>query len=334
MQALFRQELCIPGFVEKADARTGARIRMHLLATASIDRVMRRSASDKATGYWEGVSAQHNVCPVRSETIQPEPTGLPPPPPPPSPIQPFTLTKRRAKLTLKGARLTASTLLLFAAILLAASMALSWWGASASGGGHATVLGFLPGADYRAQTGSNLSYPSYVSAGLVHVGQLYEAVLAVGVVATVAGARRHAVELPRRAQRLQDPKIPADHFPLRIHRLCRRRSPPRSRGGRATRGIQRGQHFRLRGRGLWREPESVHLLLEFDIDRGRDRELGGRCGMVSFGHRRGSSLGRAPHPLEQAKNAVTLGTRRPRIGPGEPRPHRPTECSSSSPVVF
>ncbi len=119
--------------------------------------------------------------------MQPEPTSLPPPSSPPSPIQPFTLTKRRAKLTLKGARLTASTLLLFAAILLAASMALSWWGASASGGGHATVLGFLPGADYRAQTGSNLSYPSYVSAGLVHVGQLYEAVLAVGVVATVAG---------------------------------------------------------------------------------------------------------------------------------------------------
>ncbi|MCI4373009.1 MAG: hypothetical protein L3K02_05145 [Thermoplasmata archaeon] len=89
---------------------------------------------------------------------------------------------------MKGTRLTASTLLLIATLLLAASMAVSWWGASISGGGHATVIGFAPGSSYNAQGGFNGTVQqTYISAGLVHVGELYEAVLGIGLVATIAG---------------------------------------------------------------------------------------------------------------------------------------------------
>jgi hypothetical protein len=87
----------------------------------------------------------------------------------------------------KGARITASTLILIAAVALVVSMGVSWWGASATGGGHAVVLGFFPGSHYEEQTNFNSSTPSYVSSGLVHVGELYEAVLGVAVVATLAG---------------------------------------------------------------------------------------------------------------------------------------------------
>ncbi len=81
----------------------------------------------------------------------------------------------------------ASILLLLSSILLAASMGVSWWGASSSGGGHATVVSFLPGSQFLLQTGSNITTATYVSAGLLHVGQLYEAVLAIGLIATIAG---------------------------------------------------------------------------------------------------------------------------------------------------
>ncbi len=91
------------------------------------------------------------------------------------------------KLSVKGTRLTASTLVLIASIMLAASMGVSWWGASESGGGHARVLGFEPGSAYSDQNGSLSTSQTYISAGLVHVGQLYEAILGIGLLATLAG---------------------------------------------------------------------------------------------------------------------------------------------------
>jgi hypothetical protein len=94
---------------------------------------------------------------------------------------------RRPKLGLKGTRLTASTLILFASIMLAASMGVSWWGASVSGGGHALVLGFMPGSSYFSENGSTTASQTYVSDGLVHVGQLYEAILGLGLLAMLAG---------------------------------------------------------------------------------------------------------------------------------------------------
>jgi uncharacterized membrane protein len=94
----------------------------------------------------------------------------------------------RPKLSVKGTRLTASTLILIATLLLGASMGVSWWGASVSGGGHALVLGFDPGSSYTVQSQSNTTTQyTYISAGLVHVGQVYEAVLGIGVVAALAG---------------------------------------------------------------------------------------------------------------------------------------------------
>jgi hypothetical protein len=110
--------------------------------------------------------------------------------PPPQPAPSAAMANLRQfvpKLTPKGTRLWASTLMLVAALLLAVSLGVSWWGASASGGGHATVLGFLPGASYQLEAGANSSTQSYVAAGLVHVGQLYEAILAVGVLAVLVG---------------------------------------------------------------------------------------------------------------------------------------------------
>jgi hypothetical protein len=108
---------------------------------------------------------------------------------PPSMSPPPLVTRPpRPKLSVKGTRLTASTLLLIATILLAVSMGVSWWGASISGGGRGSVIGFEPGASYTVQGGFNgTTQFAYISAGLVHVGQLYEAVLGIGIVAAVAG---------------------------------------------------------------------------------------------------------------------------------------------------
>lgn len=118
----------------------------------------------------------------------PAPSTLPPPPPPPAaPLRQFTLTSARRRLSVKGSRLLASTLLLFSSILLAVSMGVSWWSASSSGGGKASVVSFLPGSQYWAETAGTASTPSYLSAGLLHVGQLYEAVLVIGIVAIIAG---------------------------------------------------------------------------------------------------------------------------------------------------
>jgi hypothetical protein len=94
---------------------------------------------------------------------------------------------RRPKLSVKSTRLSASTLILIASIMLAVSMGVSWWGASVSGGGHARVLGFQPGSSYLEENGSLTASQTYISAGLVHVGQLYEAILGIGVLATLAG---------------------------------------------------------------------------------------------------------------------------------------------------
>lgn len=95
------------------------------------------------------------------------------------------------KHTIKGTRLTASTLLLIASIVLAVSMAVSWWGASLTGGGTAGTIGLLPGSSYAVSgnfgSGGLAGSTTYTSAGLIHVGQLYEAVLGVGLLATLVG---------------------------------------------------------------------------------------------------------------------------------------------------
>jgi hypothetical protein len=84
-------------------------------------------------------------------------------------------------------RLSASTLLLIASILLAVSMGVAWWGASVSGGGNAVTLGFLPGSSYTGTSGSTTATTTYTSANLIHVGQLYEAILGVGLLAALTG---------------------------------------------------------------------------------------------------------------------------------------------------
>jgi hypothetical protein len=111
-------------------------------------------------------------------------------PSPAAPLKPFVVKPARPKMTPRGTRLTASTLVLIAAIVLAVSMAVSWWGASSTGGGPSLEVGFLPGSSYTfsssmgtGTSGSQL----YSNAGLVHVGHLYQAVLGVLVVAALAG---------------------------------------------------------------------------------------------------------------------------------------------------
>jgi hypothetical protein len=117
--------------------------------------------------------------------------GTPPPPPPPGPVTPYVLRPPRPKRPVKTIRITASTLVLLAAILLAVSMGVSWWGASEEGGGVSGVYSFLPGTSYQATgnfgAGEVTNLATYAGSGLVHVGQLYEAVLGVGLMATLAG---------------------------------------------------------------------------------------------------------------------------------------------------
>ncbi len=111
-------------------------------------------------------------------------------PPPPPPIQPYVLKPPRPKMSARATRLTASTLLLIASIVLAVSMAVSWWGASTTGAGASLEVGFLPGSSYffsSSAGGGTSGTQLYTNAGLVHVGHLYEAVLGVLVLATLAG---------------------------------------------------------------------------------------------------------------------------------------------------
>jgi hypothetical protein len=111
-------------------------------------------------------------------------TSAPPPPPPPAtyPSSPSPL-----KLSTKGTRLSASTLMLIAAILLAVSMGVSWWGASVTGAGPSVTLGLMPGSSYTGTSGSTTTTTTYASSTLIHVGQLYEAILGVGLLAVFAG---------------------------------------------------------------------------------------------------------------------------------------------------
>lgn len=90
-----------------------------------------------------------------------------------------------------GKRLTAATLILVAAILLAVSMGLSWWGATITGNGESISLYFNPGSSYSGSGNTGAGFFSgsatYASAGLGHVGQLYNALFGVGLLAAIAG---------------------------------------------------------------------------------------------------------------------------------------------------
>jgi len=83
----------------------------------------------------------------------------------------------------KGKMLSASTLLLIAAVLLSVSLGLSWWGASVTEGGGTATLSFLPGSSYTGSgdlgNGSYSGSATYASAGLIQVGNLYEAIFGV-----------------------------------------------------------------------------------------------------------------------------------------------------------
>jgi hypothetical protein len=113
-----------------------------------------------------------------------------PPTTPPASASPYPWAPAPPARGAKGKRVTASTLLLIAAILLAVSMGISWWSISGSGGGSSGTVNLLPGGSYSttgtfggaAGTGST----TYSSVGLVKVGQLYETVLGVGLLATFA----------------------------------------------------------------------------------------------------------------------------------------------------
>ncbi len=118
------------------------------------------------------------------------PTAQPPPPAPP-PAPPAGAGLLRLGRSAKGTRLSASALLLLSIIVLAVSLTVPWWGASLSGGGTSGTIGFVPGSSYFVTgtfgTGAAAGTYAYSSTGLLHVGELYEAVLGVGLLAILAG---------------------------------------------------------------------------------------------------------------------------------------------------
>lgn len=128
------------------------------------------------------------VVGVSSSSSLPPAQSVPSPPPP---MKPFLLHPPRRKFTTKQRRLLASTLVLVASIVLAVSMAVSWWGASSIGHGASEVIGFLPGSSYSFSTsgaaGATAGSQAYAAEGLIHIGQLYEAVLGLVLLASLAG---------------------------------------------------------------------------------------------------------------------------------------------------
>jgi hypothetical protein len=117
--------------------------------------------------------------------------GTPPPPPPPAPVTPYVLKPPRPKRSPRTVRSIAATFLLFGAVLVAVSMGVSWWGYSEQGKGISGTESFYPGNSYYElgtfPSGAVNSWQTYTTSGLLHVGQLYEAVLAVGILAALLG---------------------------------------------------------------------------------------------------------------------------------------------------
>ncbi len=119
------------------------------------------------------------------------PPSTEPPSTSPSEYRPPLVTrlspvKRRASA--RRLRLTASTLLLIGSIVLVVSMAVSWWGFSSTGAGASETIQFYPGSTYwTASSAAGTVSALYTTGGLVHVGQLYEAILGLGVTAAIAG---------------------------------------------------------------------------------------------------------------------------------------------------
>jgi hypothetical protein len=113
----------------------------------------------------------------------PQVTTLPPPPPPQTAPQHWA--PRKMSWSPKRTTQTVSALVLIAAVALFVSMALSWFGASVEGHGRAAVMSYYPGnqAMMQGANGTGSSWATYVSLGLIHVGELYQALLVVGLLA-------------------------------------------------------------------------------------------------------------------------------------------------------
>ncbi len=67
-------------------------------------------------------------------------------------------------------------------------MGVSWWGFSATGNGAGEVIQFYPGSTFWTTTSTaGTSSALYAASQFVHVGQLYEAILGIGILAAIAG---------------------------------------------------------------------------------------------------------------------------------------------------
>jgi hypothetical protein len=108
-----------------------------------------------------------------------------------APVTPYVLRPPKPKRPVRTVRLTASTLLLLASVFLAVSLGLAWWSYGVEGGGVSGVRSLLPGSSLESNgnfgSGAITTSTTYVSSGLIHVGELYETVLGVGLMAALAG---------------------------------------------------------------------------------------------------------------------------------------------------
>ena len=122
-----------------------------------------------------------------------QPATLPPEPvaarqvgrPPYRPLDSLGRTKRR--------RLAVSSLLLVGAVLLSVSMGVSWYELSVTGGGLDATVNYYPGSSYTGShangttgTGGFAGSGTYSSLNETHVGQLYEALLIIGIMSALS----------------------------------------------------------------------------------------------------------------------------------------------------
>lgn len=103
-------------------------------------------------------------------------------------------------------RLYASLVFFAAAVCAGVSLFSAWWSIAGSGAGPGVTLEFLPGNSLISTLGGSSETATYSSAGLSPVGNLYQAVLAVGLLVLFATLIVGALAFTAAAGKIRNPR--------------------------------------------------------------------------------------------------------------------------------
>ncbi len=103
-------------------------------------------------------------------------------------------------------RLYASIVFLAAAVCAGVSLVTAWWSIAGSGGGPSVALEFLPGNSLIGTLGTSTETATYSSSGLGPVGNLYQAILAIGLIILFGTLLVGALSFAGAAGKIRNPR--------------------------------------------------------------------------------------------------------------------------------